>query len=124
MLFRRVVHPLFHQKVIRPRILGEGGPDETVIARVQREAAPSAFGYLEAGIAGPYLAGDALSIADIAVVSNLINYQYLGFRLDARRFPKLAARFASMLRVRPVASALADEKAFADRMGLDRSFVQ
>jgi glutathione S-transferase len=121
-VFRQVVQPLFHQKVIRPRILGEGGPDETITARAE-ETAPWAFAYLEAGIEGPYLAGSALSIADIAVVSSLINYRYLGYSLDVQRTPKLSAWLAAMLAERAVAAALADEAAFADRMRLDRSFV-
>jgi glutathione S-transferase len=122
-LFRDVVQPLFHQKVIRPHILKQGGPDEGEIARVTGEVAPVIFGYLEDQVAGEFLADGTMTIADIAVASNLINYQYLGFALHPGRYPKLAAAFRRTIAEPAFAKALAAETPFAEQMGLDRSFL-
>jgi glutathione S-transferase len=80
------------------------------------------FGYLETALTGPNLAGARFSIADIATMSNLINYHYLGYRLEAARFPRLARCFASHLQRPTVREALAVEQPMADGMGLDRDF--
>ena len=123
-LFREVIRPLFHQKIIRPHILKEGEPDQTEIERVQTEVAPDIFVYLDAQISSDgFFANGSLTIADIAVASNLLNYQYLGFRLDTRRYPELAAWFSRTIDEKPFRSALKDEEPFASQMGLDRTFL-
>jgi glutathione S-transferase len=122
-VFREVIHGLFFQTVIRPKLLGES-TDTAAVEAIQAQAMPRVFGYLEESLEGGHLAGGQFSIADIALVSNLINYNYLGFRIDARRFPRLAAYFARQLRHPSIATALAGEQAAASGMGLDRSFVE
>lgn len=122
-VFREVVHGLFFQTVIRPKLLGES-TDTAVVEAIQAQAMPRVFGYLEESLAGDHLVDGRFSIADIALISNLINYNYLGFRIDGRRFPKLAAYFARQLRHPSIAAALAGEQAAASGMGLDRSFLE
>ena len=119
-VFREVVHGLFVNKVIRPKILNMPG-DQAAIDTILREAVPVVFGYLEKSLIGRYLAGDTFTIADVAVVSNLINFHYLGYTLD--RHPKLAEYFARNLRQTSIAAALKAEQATATGMGLDRSFM-
>lgn len=63
------------------------------------------------------------TIADLAVVSNLIVFHYLGCRIDTR-FPKLYAYFRHQLESPLLKETLAEEKSFADQMGLDRSFIE
>jgi glutathione S-transferase len=121
-LFGEVVRPLFYQKVIWPHILQQGEADAEVIARVEQEVVPRVFDYLEAQVEGAFMVNGSFSLADIAVASNLINYHYLGFRVDAGRHPKLAGAFAHSLRDQAFATALAAEAPFAERAGLDRSF--
>ena len=55
-------------------------------------------------------------------MSNLINYHYLGYRLEAARFPRLARYFVSHLQRPTMREALAAEQPMADGMGLDRGF--
>jgi glutathione S-transferase len=121
-LFPQVVHGLFFQKVIRPKILGEP-TDAAAVGAIEREALPRAFGYLEGALEGDWLAGSSWSLADAAVASNLVNFHYLGYRIDADLFPKLARHFRAQIRRPSVARALAAEKAAAEGMGLDRGFL-
>jgi glutathione S-transferase len=120
-IFREVVHGLFFNQVIRPKILNTPG-DQGAVDTILREAVPAVFGYLEKSLAGQYLAGDRFTIADIAVVSNLINFHYLGYALD--RHPRLAGYFARMIRHASIAAALAAEQEIVAGMGLDHSFTQ
>lgn len=122
-IFRDVVHGLFFQKVIRPKILQQP-TDAAAIAAILDTALPKVFGYLDSVLDGPYAAGDRFSVADMAIVSNLVNFQYLGFGLDAARYPKLAAYFARQLRRPSIATALAAEQPAAASMGLERGFLR
>jgi glutathione S-transferase len=121
-MFREVVHGLFFNKVIRPNILKQNS-NQAEIDSILNEARPKVFAYLERSLSGEYLAGNRFSVADIAVVSNLVNYHYLGFGIDARKHPKLASYFAKQLRHPSIASALAKEQGVAAGMGLDRGFL-
>ena len=121
-IFRDVVHGLFFQKIIRPNILMQES-DTSVIDGILASALPKVFGYLESVLKGQYLAGSAFSIADIATTSNLINFHYLGFSVDRRRFPKLAAYFDEQLARSSIVAALKAEQPVVARMGLDGKFA-
>lgn len=119
-LFRDVVQPIFHNQIVNPNIRKlpvDEAAIEAALGRAQR-----AFAYLESLAPQEFLIGKTLTIADLAVVSNLINFHYLGRRIDPR-FAKLAAYFKRLLASRSIRDALAEEAPFADRFGLDRSFA-
>jgi glutathione S-transferase len=120
-LFQRMVRPIFHNQIVAPKIRNTPG-DQAAIDAAMDEAAPEAFGYLEGLNPGTFLVGNGLTIADLAVVSNLIVFHYLGRRIDAR-FPKLNAYFRRQIEAPALRSILAEERPFADQMGLDRSFI-
>jgi glutathione S-transferase len=80
------------------------------------------FGYLDGEIRGEFLAGNQATVADFAVASNLITYQYLGFDLYRDRFPRLAAFFDRVIRIDAVSKALHREQPVVDSMALDRSW--
>ena len=121
-IFREVVHGLFFQKIIRPNILKEE-TDASVVEAILDDAVPRVFGYLESEIAGDHLAGGRFGIADIATASNLINFHYLGYRIDGRSYPKLSAYFERQLDRPSIRAALAAEQAVAASMGLDSGFT-
>lgn len=121
-LNRNVIHGLFFQKIIRPGMLNEP-TDTDEMDRILLHEMPKVFGYIESQLNGDYLVDGELSVADIALTSNLINYHYLGFEVDGNRYPKLKAYFARLIRRPSFAKALAAEKSFAEGMGLDRGFV-
>jgi glutathione S-transferase len=124
-LFRRVVHPLFHETVVHPKMRGLA-TDQRKVDAVLNEAIPEMFGYLDrvAGAGAGFLAGKHLSVADIAVASNLTTYQYLGFDLDRRIFPRLAALYDRTVRQPAVREALRREEAVVASMGLHNDFLR
>ncbi len=121
-VFRDVVHGLFFQKVIRPNILKQEA-DKAAIAAIEGHALPRVFGYLESAAAAGDLAAERVGIGEIAVTSNLVNVHYLGYAIETRRYPKLAAFFARQLRQPAMAAALAAEQPVAAQMGLDAKFL-
>jgi glutathione S-transferase len=110
-IFRHVVHPLFHQTVVNPNI-NKVVTDEAVVYDVLKKVQPKILGYLESQIAGKFLVGNALTLADIAIVSNFIVYQYMGFRVDPDRYPKLATYLHEIAALDVFQRALSDEKPF------------
>jgi glutathione S-transferase len=122
-LFRHVVHPLFHQTIVNPNIR-KAPTDKAVVDDVLSNVQPKIFGYLEGEIGGKFLVGNALTLADIAIASNFIVYQYIGFPMDTRRYPKLSRYLREVTSLDIFQRALADEKPFVEQMGLDRSFLQ
>ncbi|MEZ5833174.1 MAG: glutathione S-transferase family protein [Dongiaceae bacterium] len=117
-LFREVIHGLFLQTVIRPKILNQA-TERAAIDAILTGVLPKAFGYLESQVGDGYLVGDEFGIADIALTSNLINYHYLGYRIDDGRYRRLAAYFKRLCRQSSIATALRAEQPVAKSMGLD-----
>ena len=121
-LFTEVVRPLFHEVFVHPKVRNIPA-DQRKIDAVLEKAIPETFGYLDRVATGEFLAGDRLSIADIAVVSNLVTYQYIGFDLYRARFPRLAALLDRVLRHPSMRETLRREESVVDSMGLQRSFL-
>jgi glutathione S-transferase len=122
-LFREVVHPLFHQTFVGPR-LHQRPADQAAVNTVCQDVIPRVFGYLDSVVGKGFAAGPALSMADIAIASNLATYQYLGFPLDRQRFPALAAHFERSVCQPALQKALRAEQSVVDSMGLRRDFLQ
>ena len=116
------MHPLFVQTVVNPNINKVPG-DKAVIDNVLGKVQPKMLGYLDGQIDGKFLVGDTLTLADIAIVSNFIVYQYMGYRIDAARYPRLARYLKEIAATDAYCKALDAEKPFVANMGLDRSFL-
>lgn len=110
-IFRHVVHPLFVQTIVRPNIRNEP-TDKAVIDDVLSNVQPKILHYLESQISGKFLVGDAMTLADIAIVSNFIVYQYMGYKLDAAKYPKLVKYIKDIAATDAYRKALDDECAF------------
>jgi glutathione S-transferase len=121
-LFRDVVHPLFHEVFVNPKIRNVP-TDQSKIDAVLTKVVPETFGYLDSVAGGDFLVGKVMSVADIAVASNLITYQYIGFDLYRARFPRLAALFDRVVRQPAMREALRREQAVVDSMGLRKDFL-
>ena len=121
-VFREVVHGLFFQNVIRPKILQQP-TDRAAIDAILTQALPKVFGYLESQATDGYLVGKSFGIADITLASNLVNYHYLGYRIDSARYPKLERSFRRLCQHPSIATALRTEQPVAQSMGLDVGIV-
>ena len=113
--FRDVTHPLFHQNVVAP--MKGGAPDTRLTGRVLSELAPRYFEYLEGETHGDWLVGEALSIADIAVGANLVQFHYLGETVTPELYPALSAYFRRLLATPIFVEQLAVERPYAEQMG-------
>jgi glutathione S-transferase len=122
-LFGEVVRPLFHEVFVHPKVR-QIPTDQGRIDAVLKDAIPETFGFLDRVAGSRFLAGDALSMADIAVASNLVTYQYIGFDLYRDRYPRLAALFDRVVAQAPVREALKREQPVVDSMGLARGFLE
>jgi glutathione S-transferase len=120
-LFREVVHPLFHETFVHPKI-HQVATDQKRVDAVLSAAVPEMFGYLDAAIHGEFLTGDQVTVADFAVASNLITYQYIGFDLYRARFGRLAALFDRVMQHPAMIDAMRREQPVADSMGLARDW--
>jgi glutathione S-transferase len=121
-VFREVVQGLFIQHVVRPKILKQE-TDQAAIDTILAQALPKVFGYLESVAGEGYLVGGRFGIADIALTSNLVNYHYLGYRIDPARYPRLDRHFRHACRHPSMAAALRAEQPVAKNMGLDLTAV-
>jgi glutathione S-transferase len=119
---RSLIQGLVFQKVINPAML-KGTTDQSVVDHLLSEVQPKIFAYLESQVDGKFLVGSALSLADIAVVSNLINYLYLGLSIDAVKYPKLKRYCETIVRLEPFRQALVREARAAEQWALSRTFL-
>jgi glutathione S-transferase len=122
-IFRHVVHPLFVQTIVNPSI-NKVPADKAVIDNVLNTVQPKILNYLNAQIDGTFLVGNALTLADLAIVSNFIVYQYMGYKIDAEKYPKLAKYLKAIAATDAYRAALDDEKPFVANMGLNRDFLE
>ena len=96
---------LFMNRVVLPKFRKIPG-DLAKADEVEAKQVPPLYVYLESVLpAQGFLVGDSLSIGDIAVTSMLINADHSGLRIDAGKYPKLAAWFARIA-ARPSVSGL------------------
>jgi len=84
-----LVHPLFVQTVVGPNI-NKVRPTKAVVDNVLTTVRPKIFGYLGVADRGQISGRDTMTLADVAITSNFVVYQYLGFEIDPGQYPKLA----------------------------------
>lgn len=84
-----VLRGLLMQRVFAPKFLGRA-PDQALIHTSLTQMIPPRFAYLEKALTGDWFVAEAFSIADIAVASILMNFQFAGEVVDAASYPRLA----------------------------------
>jgi glutathione S-transferase len=122
-VFRNVVHPLFREVFVQPRV-HQVPTDPIKVDAVLSTALPEVFGYLESAAGSGFLAGPGMSMADVAVVSNLITFQYIGFALDAALYPRLSALFERVILQPSMRKAVQAEQEAVRAMGLKNDCVR
>lgn len=82
---------IFRNRVLKPT-MGKACDEDAI--RDAQDKLPAHFDYLEGALGdAPYFTGETLSMADLAIVSQLINMEHGGERLDEGRWPNLAALY-------------------------------
>lgn len=117
-----VLHGFFFERIIKPKLLGEE-TDTAKVDDVVKNRIPPQLDYLQAAIAGDFAVGNGLSVADIAIASILLNYQYAGGVIDPSRHGQLLRYLRGILRLPAFAKALEREAPFVAEMGLERGFL-
>ncbi len=106
-LFGKLIVP-FVERILKPNMMGKP-TDEAAVTKALDADLPPLFDYLERQISGPYLVGDAFSIADISIATGFYNFHVAEAQIDAGRWPKLAAYIAETL-ARPSFKTAQDAK--------------
>jgi len=87
-------------------------PDEALIEKITTKQLPPILDYLESQVPDDgFLFGD-FGMADLAIVSPLVNAGYAGYAIDAERWPKFAA-FAERVKAQPQVAEILDAEAKA-----------
>lgn len=101
---------MFFNRIVAPKFLGREG-DLAAAAAAEAEELPKLLDYLEGAIpASGFLVGDRLTLADLAVVSPLINLRHCGSCIDADKHPKIAAWSEAILSRPSMAPWIAKEE--------------
>ncbi|MGH0036287.1 MAG: glutathione S-transferase family protein [Myxococcota bacterium] len=104
-----VLTGVFFQRVVQARIMRQP-PDEEKVSHALAELIPPVFDYLEGEVGdGDAIVGGRFGIADIALASPFVNFDHAGERVDASRWPRLAAYLGRVL-ARPTFKALIEEE--------------
>jgi glutathione S-transferase len=109
--------PFFFEHLAKKAFGDPSPPDEERLQQVAAEIVPVMFDYLESQAPQTgFMFGEELGIADIALLSPVINGEYGGFSVDADAYPRSAA-YLDRIRSHPaVAQALAAEKGFVEAL--------
>lgn len=98
---------IFFQRVINAKLM-KNTPDERLVAGALAEI-PTYFAYLESQLGGnDYLVAGRFTLADISVLSQLVNLNHAGVTIDVATYPALARWFARVTE-RPTVTALIDQ---------------
>ncbi len=100
---------VFFQRFVRPNFFKEE-PDEEIIQKSLTEEVPPILDYLEGEIGDrAFLVGSHFSIADIAATSSFVNFFHGKEKIDAGRWPKVAA-YVERIHSRPSYKAIIEEE--------------
>lgn len=101
------VGKIFGNLFVKPRLF-KMEPDMVAVEQGISEL-PALFAYLESQIDGPFLVGDSLTLADMAVVCPFVNLGMVGHSPDPATYPKLVAYIAG-IQARPAFVGIRDPK--------------
>ncbi len=85
---------VFFERVVKPSIFKQEA-NQAVIDRALKQELPQIFDYLTQCLGeDEFIVGGAFSVADIALTSPFVNFAIAGERVDAERWPQIAAYVA------------------------------
>lgn len=102
---------VFRNRVVK-RLIGQECNEQEALDALEKQI-PALFDYLETELRDKqYLVGDRLTVADIALASQMVNFAHGGERPDATRYPNLAAHTERMHALEPFAKTIDKESGF------------
>ncbi len=102
---------IFQQRFLFPKMMGKA-TDQAIVDNIITHGMPPVLEYLESiAPESGYFVGDALSIADISVVTCFLQAQYGDYAVDAKRYPKLGRYLAGAFASPIVTGRMAKERA-------------
>ncbi len=102
---------LFQQRFLFPKMMGKP-TDQAIVDNIITHGMPPVLEYLESiAPESGYFVGNALSIADISVVTCFLQAQYGDYTVDAKRYPKLARYLEGAFASPIVTGRMAKERA-------------
>jgi glutathione S-transferase len=108
-LFPVTTQTLFWETLIKP--VSGGETDHAKIAQAQDELLPPLLDYLQSQLgSAKWFVDNQFSLADIAICGQLINMAHAGFKLDAERWPTIAAFLERCLQRESLAALVAEER--------------
>jgi len=106
---------VFFQRVINAKLM-KNAPDERIVASGLAEV-PTYFAYLEGELGGrDYLVADRFTLADVSVMSQLVNLGHAGVTVDAAAYPALARWYARISERPTVAPLIAQDRGFLSKI--------
>jgi glutathione S-transferase len=100
---------VFFQRFVQPRFFKQE-PDEDIVRKTLSEDLPPILDYLEGEIGDrDVLVGTRFSVADIAAASPFVNFAHGGEKVDAQRWPRVAA-YVERIHSRPSYKAIIEEE--------------
>ncbi|WXL24108.1 glutathione S-transferase family protein [Ectopseudomonas mendocina] len=106
---------VFRNRIVLPSIGQQC--DEDAAQKALTQKLPPHFDYLEKLLGdADYFVGGKLTLADLAVATQLVNLQHANEQLDAHRWPKLHAHFERIKARETAASMIASEQKVIAKM--------
>jgi glutathione S-transferase len=99
---------IFFNKIVGPLLMKRPVDEELAKTAVEKDLPPM-FDYLESKVTGDFLVGDKLTIGDIGIATSFVNFKHAGYKVDAGRWPKLAA-YIGQIHSRPSFKTVIDEE--------------
>jgi glutathione S-transferase len=105
------VGTVFFQRIVGPIFMGQKTDEALVTAALEKQL-PPLLAWVDSQIAGKeFFVGNRLTIADIAIASPFVNFMHAGEKVDAAKYPNLAAFLDRMFERPAFKELIAEEKA-------------
>ena len=114
-LAMRCTFAVFRNRVVM-RLIGKEC-DEEKVQHALANTIPPLFAYLDKELEGrEFLVGDSMTVADIGLASQLVNFKHGGEIVDPAKYPNLAAHTERMHALEPFAKTIEKESGFIQKV--------